>query len=67
MLGADAIKEIVNLPLSDITIARRIVDMSVDIKSNILGKISISRKFALQVALQAENLHYEPTDISGHA
>ena len=49
MLIADAVKEVAKLPLSDNTIARRIADMSVDIESNILEKICISGKFALQV------------------
>ena len=47
MLGADAVKEVAKLPLSENTIARQIVDMYVDIESNILGKIRISGKFAL--------------------
>ena len=59
MLGADAVKEVAKLPLSNNTIARRIADMSVDIESDIREKISISGKFALQVG--------ESTDISGHA
>ena len=49
MLGADAVKKVAKLSLSDNTITRLIVNMSVDIESNILGKIRISGKFALQV------------------
>ena len=50
MLGADAVKKVAKIPLLDITIDRRIVDMySEDIESNILGKIRISGKFAVQV------------------
>ena len=43
----DAVEEIAMLSISDNTIVRRIVDMSVDIESNILEKICISK-----------NLHY---------
>ena len=49
LLGVDAVKEVAKFPLLSNTIVRRIVDMSMDIESNILEKISISRKFALQV------------------
>ena len=59
MLGADAVKKVTKVFLSDNTIARRIVDKSVDIEINNLGKIRISGKFALQVD--------ESTDINGHA
>ena len=59
MLGADAVKEVAKLSLSDITIDRRIVDMySVDTKNNIVGNIRISGNFSLQVD--------ESTGISEH-
>ena len=47
ILGADTVKKVAKIPLSDNTIARRIVDTSVDIKSDILEKICISEKYAL--------------------
>ena len=59
MHGPDVAKEIVKVPLSDNTIARRIDDMFADIKSIVLEKIRISGKFALQLD--------ESTDISGCA
>lgn len=59
MLGPDAVKDIAQVPLSDNTIARRVDDFSTDIGSQVLEKIGISRKFALQLE--------ESTDISGHS
>ena len=59
MLGADAIEEVAKFPLSDNTIARRIVDMPGNSKSNTLEKTRIGGKFVIQAD--------ESTDISGHA
>ena len=49
MLGPDAVKEVIKLPLSDNTIASRIEDISVGIENKVLEKVCISRRFALQV------------------
>ena len=59
MIGPNAVKDVAKLRLRDNTIARRIKDMSVDIENNILEKVRISVRFALQVD--------ESTNISGHA
>ena len=59
MIGPNARKDVAKLLLSDSTIARRIENISVDIENNILEKVRISVRFALQVE--------ESTVISRHA
>ena len=59
MVGPNSVKDVAKVALADNTIARRFEGMSVAIENNILGKVRISKRFALQVD--------EFTDISGHA
>ena len=59
MLGPDAVQEVTKVLLSDNTISRRIVDMSVDIETIVLEKIRIGKHFSLQLD--------EYTDLSKNA
>jgi hypothetical protein len=57
--GEEKIKEIEKIPLSDITVKRRIDDMGIDFEKQILAQIKDSKAFALQSD--------ESTDISKKA
>jgi hypothetical protein len=59
MLGVEAEKEIIKIPLSDSTISRRIINISEDIEEQVIEVIKSGELFALQVD--------ESTDISGKA
>jgi hypothetical protein len=57
IFGPVATEEIINLPLSNNTVGRRIVKMSKNIKHNINNILHIAEKFSLQLG--------ETTDMSG--
>lgn len=59
MLGVEAEKEIIKIPLSDSTIRLRIINISEDIEERVIEVIKSRELFALQVD--------ESTDISGKA
>ncbi|XP_025425345.1 zinc finger BED domain-containing protein 5-like [Sipha flava] len=59
MLGVEAEKEIIKIPLDDSTISRRIINISEDIEEQVIEVIKSGELFALQVD--------ESTDISGKA
>lgn len=59
LLGPSATKKMMNLPLSNDTISRRINDLSVDIEEQIIDKIKSSKWFSIQLD--------ESTDISQKA
>jgi hypothetical protein len=59
MLGVEAEKEIIKIPLFDSTISRRIINISEDIEEQVIEVIKSGELFALQVD--------ESTDISGKA
>lgn len=56
MLGIEAEKEIIKIPLSDSTISRRIINISEDIEEQVIENLKSGELFALQVD--------ESTDIS---
>ncbi|KAF0745905.1 zinc finger BED domain-containing protein 5-like [Aphis craccivora] len=49
MLGAEAEKEIIKIPLSDSTISRRIINISEDIEEQVIEVIKSGESFAMQV------------------
>ncbi|XP_060868637.1 SCAN domain-containing protein 3-like [Metopolophium dirhodum] len=49
MLGVEAEKEIIKIPLSDSTISRRIIHISEDIEEQVIEVIKSGELFALQV------------------